>query len=172
MDSSKPAYAQELRRGISGFTSFTLCFTNAAIIPALFMQMDYGFRTGGPAVMLYGWLIVGLFTVITGSVMAEICSTYPVSGSVYYWAGALAKPEDAAFASYLTGWANFCGGFSFLVTISFGLARILVGLLKMNYQVMATNGMIDREEDVGLTVAIAISLSTVWCLQNLKRIDD
>ena len=97
------------------------------------MQMDYGLKTGGPVVMLYGWLIVGFFTIITGSVMAEICSTYPVSGSVYYWAGALSKKEHSPFASYVTGWANFCGGFSFLVTISFGLAKIIVGLLRINY---------------------------------------
>jgi len=141
---SKPVYKQELRRGISGFTSFTLCFTNAAIIPSLFMQMDYGFRTGGPVVMLYGWLIVGVFTMITGSVMAEICATYPVSGSVYYWAGALAKREDAAFASYITGWSNFCGGFSFLVTISFGLARILVGLIRMNHYTLADNNQMNE----------------------------
>jgi hypothetical protein len=35
-DFKNRAYKQELRRGISPLTSFTLCFTNAAIIPALF----------------------------------------------------------------------------------------------------------------------------------------
>ena len=85
-------YKQELRRGISPFGSFAMCFTNAAIIPSLFLQMQFGFKTGGPVVMLYGWLFVGVLTMVTGAVMAEICSVYPVAGSVYYWAGALAKP--------------------------------------------------------------------------------
>ena len=45
--------------------------------------MSFGFKTGGPATMLWGWVIVGLFTIVNGCVLAEICATYPVSGSVY-----------------------------------------------------------------------------------------
>jgi amino acid transporter len=87
------AYKQELKRGISSLASFTLCFTNAAIIPSLFMQMDFGLKTGGPIVMLYGWVITSCFTLITGAALAEICSVYPVAGGIYYWSGALAKRE-------------------------------------------------------------------------------
>jgi amino acid transporter len=89
--------------------------------------MDFGFKTGGPSVMLYGWIAVSFFTIINGAVMAEICSTYPMSGSVYYWAGALAKKENSAFASYLAGWANFMGGLIYLVSVAIGLAKIVVG---------------------------------------------
>ena len=78
-------YKQELKRGLSPFMNFTLCFTSAAIVPSIFMQLEYSLKTGGPVVMLYGWFITGVFSTIVGSVLAEICSTYPVAGCVYYW---------------------------------------------------------------------------------------
>ncbi len=100
-------YKQELKRAISPFMSFTLCFTNAAIIPALFLQLEFGLKTGGPIVLVYGWLVVGVFSIIVASVMGEICSTYPVAGSVYYWSGVLAKREKSALFSFTTGWVYF-----------------------------------------------------------------
>jgi amino acid transporter len=109
--------------------SFAVCFTNAAIVPSVFLQMEFGFKTGGPVVMLYGWLLVGLFTIITGAVMAEICSTYPVAGSVYYWSGALADRKRAPFASYITGWMNLISYISVLSSFGFGIAKIFYGFL-------------------------------------------
>ena len=110
--------------------SFTLCFTNAAIIPSLFMQFDFGLKTGGPAVLVYGWLVVGIFSIIISSVLAEICSTYPVTGSVYYWAGALAKREKAAFYSFVTGWVYFFAYVAMMSSFAYGGAKLVLGLFE------------------------------------------
>lgn len=88
--------------------------------------MSFGFKTGGPLTMLWGWVIVGIFTIVNGCVLAEICSTYPVSGSVYQWAGLLAKRKHAPFASYMAGWLNFMFTLASMVAIAFGVAKILV----------------------------------------------
>ena len=72
--------------------------------------------------MVYGWVLVSVFTMIVAASMAEICSTYPVAGSVYYWAGALASPEWAPLASYLCGWFNFFGNIANNASFAFGLA--------------------------------------------------
>lgn len=54
--------------------------------------------------MIYGWFIAGFFTMFVGLSMAEICSSYPTSGGLYYWSAKLAGPSWAPFASWLTGW--------------------------------------------------------------------
>ena len=64
--------------------------------------------------------------------MAEICSVYPVAGSVYYWSGALAKKQHSAFASYMTGWLNFFACIAFTSSFTFGLSRIIVGFVRVN----------------------------------------
>lgn len=39
----------------------------------------------------------------------EICSAHPTSGGPYFWAAMLSRPQDAPFASWMTGWFNFLG---------------------------------------------------------------
>lgn len=38
---------------------------------------------GGPASAVWGWLIVGAFSMCVCSAMAEICSAYPTAGGLY-----------------------------------------------------------------------------------------
>ena len=90
---------------------------NAAVLPSIFLQLEFGFKTGGPVVMVYGWLMVAFFTILIGSSLAEISSTYPVSGGLYYQAGALASRENAPLASYVTGWLYLGGGV--IINVSF-----------------------------------------------------
>ena len=111
--------------------NFSLCFTNVAIISSLCMLIDFGLKTGGPVVMVQGWLLVSLFTMFVASSMAEICSTYPVAGSVYYWSGALASKEWAPLCSYVCGWLNFCGNVANNASFAYGMAQMLSGINKI-----------------------------------------
>jgi amino acid transporter len=70
--------------------SFSFCFTAVAVISSSSLLFSYGLVTGGPAVMIWGWIIASVFTILVGLSMAEICSSYPSAGSVYHWAGMLA----------------------------------------------------------------------------------
>ena len=35
--------------------------------------------TGGPRVIMIGWIVVGFFALLVGMAMGEICSAYPTS---------------------------------------------------------------------------------------------
>jgi amino acid transporter len=41
--------------------------------------------TGGPAVMVWGWIVVAVMTMLVGLAMAEVCSAHPTSGGPYFW---------------------------------------------------------------------------------------
>jgi len=112
--------------------SFSITFTNVACISSIALLIDFGLITGGPVVMIFGWILVSIFTMVVASSMAEICSTYPVTGSVYYWSGALANYEWAPLASYLCGWFNFMGNLANNASFSFGLAKVLSGIFAFN----------------------------------------
>jgi amino acid transporter len=102
-------YKQELYRGFNSFMNFSFCFTAVAVISSCSLLFSYGLSTGGPVVMIWGWIIGSAFTIMVGMSMGEICSSYPSAGSVYHWSGMLATPKWAPFASYITGWLNFLG---------------------------------------------------------------
>ncbi len=119
---AKMGYKQELHRGFNGFMNFSFCFTAVSAISGCSLLFAYGLETGGPVVMIWGWIIGSLFSNIVGLSMAEICSSYPSAGSVYHWAGMLANKEWAPFASYLCGWFNFIGNAAGDASFAFGFA--------------------------------------------------
>src|SRR5437764_12738545 len=102
-------YAQELRRRMSGFSNFAVSFTIISILSGCLTLYGFGMNTGGPAVIVWGWPFVGIMTLFVGLAMAEVCSSYPTAGGLYYWAAKSAPPKTAPVWSWFTGWFNFLG---------------------------------------------------------------
>ena len=121
-------YAQELRRHMSGFTNFSVSFTIISILSGCMTLYGYGMLTGGPVLITWGWLFVGVMTLFVGLAMAEVCSSFPTAGGLYYWSAKLA-PRNAAAWSWFTGWFNFLGQVAITAGIDFGAAFFLNALL-------------------------------------------
>ncbi len=73
-------YAQELKRSMSKFSNFAISFTIISILSGCLTLYYFGLDHGGPPVMIWGWLIVGILVLFAGMSMAEICSSYPTAG--------------------------------------------------------------------------------------------
>ena len=114
-------YAQELRRRMSGFSNFAVSFTIISILSGCLTLYGFGMATGGPAVIVWGWLFVGIMTLFVGLAMAEVCSSYPTAGGLYYWSAKLAPSHGPAW-SWFTGWFNFLGQVAVTAGIDFGAA--------------------------------------------------
>jgi amino acid permease (GABA permease) len=125
-------YAQELRRNMSGFSNFAVSFTIISILSGCLTLYGFGMNTGGPVLIVWGWPIVGVLTLFVGLAMAEVCSSYPTAGGLYYWAARLA-PRNAAAWSWFTGWFNFLGQVAVTAGIDFGAAFFLNALLDLQW---------------------------------------
>ena len=115
-------YAQELSRRMSRFSNFAISFTIISILSGCLTLYQYGLLHGGPPVMLWGWLLVGTIVIFVGMSMAEICSSFPTAGGLYYWAAKLAPGKSAPIWSWFTGWFNLLGQVAITAGISFGCA--------------------------------------------------
>jgi amino acid permease (GABA permease) len=127
-------YAQELRRRMSGFSNFAVSFTIISILSGCLTLYGYGMGTGGPAIIVWGWPIVGLMTLLVGLAMAEVCSSFPTAGGLYYWSAKLARRNGAAW-SWFTGWFNFLGQVAITAGIDFGAAFFINALLNLQWGV-------------------------------------
>jgi amino acid transporter len=127
-------YAQELRRRMSGFSNFAVSFTIISILSGCLTLYGYGMGTGGPTIIVWGWPIVGLFTLMVGLSMAEVCSSFPTAGGLYYWSAKLARKQGAA-ASWFTGWFNFLGQVAITAGIDFGAAFFINAFLNLTWGV-------------------------------------
>jgi amino acid transporter len=87
---------------------------------------------GGPVLITWGWPFVGVMTLFVGLAMAEVCSSFPTAGGLYYWAAKLAPRNPAAW-SWFTGWFNFLGQVAVTAGIDFGAAFFLNALLDIQW---------------------------------------
>lgn len=124
-------YAQELRRGMKTFSNFAVSFTIISILSGCLTLFKFGMLAGGPAVMTLGWLVVGFFVLMVALGMAEVASSYPTAGGLYYWAAKLADEAGANGArwSWFTGWFNLVGQVAVTAGIDFGLATFTQAFL-------------------------------------------
>jgi amino acid permease (GABA permease) len=130
-------YAQELSRTMSGFSNFAVSFTIISILSGCLTLYGFGMNTGGPALIVWGWPFVGLMTLIVGLAMAEVCSSFPTAGGLYYWAAKLAPSNGAAW-SWFTGWFNFLGQVAVTAGIDFGAAFFINAFLDLQFSYAAT----------------------------------
>jgi amino acid permease (GABA permease) len=125
-------YAQELRRRMSGFSNFAVSFTIISILSGCLTLYGFGMLTGGPAVIVWGWPFVGIMTLFVGLSMAEVCSSFPTAGGLYYWAAKLA-PKNGPAWSWFTGWFNFLGQVAITAGIDFGASLFIHAFLSLAF---------------------------------------
>ncbi|UJR32263.1 hypothetical protein I4U23_019728 [Adineta vaga] len=126
-------YKQELTRGFTRLTNYGISLSVISVTSGLSSLFSYGMITGGPVVMIWGWLLVCIFTLFVVFGMAEICSAYPTAGGLYYWTGILVPQRHKALASWFTGWFNLIGQFAVTAAIDFGLAMLIGSIISISF---------------------------------------
>lgn len=90
--------------------------------------------------MLIGLSQVGIQSV--ASSMAELCSSMPTSGGLYYASAVLAPPGWGPLAAWITGWSNWIGQVTGAPSVNYGTAAMILacgsiqnpGYVPTNYQ--------------------------------------
>ena len=92
-------YAQELRRKMSGFSNFAVSFTIISVLSGCLTLYGFGMDAGGPVTFSISWPVVGVMVTFVALAMAEVCSSYPTAGGLYYWSAKLAKKNALAIGA-------------------------------------------------------------------------
>jgi amino acid permease (GABA permease) len=134
-------YAQELLRKMGGFSNFAVSFTIISILSGCLTLYGTAMNTGGPVEMSIGWPIVGVMVVIVGLAMAELASSFPTAGGLYYWSAKLSGKNAAAW-SWFTGWFNLLGQMAVTAGIDYGLALFATAFLNLTFNYPTTPGYV------------------------------
>ncbi|WP_280882925.1 amino acid permease [Streptomyces pseudovenezuelae] len=111
------------------FGNFALSFSIISVLSGCMTLFGFGLITGGPAVMLWGWVFVGLMVLAVGAALAEVTSAYPVSGALYFMASKLGGPHWG----YVTGWFNLLGLLGGMAGGCYGSALFIGALLNLQW---------------------------------------
>jgi amino acid transporter len=121
----KLGYAQQLFREMGGFSNFAISFSIISILTGAMLLYGYGLKFAGPVINTIGWPIISIFTMIIAASMAEIASSYPTAGGLYFWASKL----GGVGWGWVTAWMNMVGQITITAGINIGAAIYGVGLV-------------------------------------------
>ncbi|GGX76198.1 amino acid permease [Streptomyces anandii] len=105
-------------RRMGGFGNFAAGFSVISVLSGCMTLYGFGLGTGGPAVMLWGWAGAGLLVLCAGLALAEVTSSCPASGALYYVAGRLGGRRWG----WYTGWLNLLGLLGAIAGADYGAA--------------------------------------------------
>ncbi len=124
-DLHKLGYAQQLFREMGGFSNFAISFSIISILTGAMLLYGYGLKFAGPIINTVGWPVISLFTLAIAASMAEIASSYPTAGGLYFWASKL----GGVGWGWWTAWMNMIGQITITAGINIGAAIYGMGLL-------------------------------------------
>lgn len=76
--------------------------------------------------MTWGWLVAMIGIQSVAASMAELCSSMPTSGGLYYASAVLAPPGWGPFAAWITGWSNWLGQITGAPSVNYGTAAMIL----------------------------------------------
>lgn len=122
-------YTQEVKRIFSQFTNFGLTASMISILLGIIPLYTYSLQTGGPSVMIWTWVVVGIMSFSIVASLAEISSVYPTMGALYYWAYRLGGEKWGGFASWMAGWTNLLGQIAGVASGGYAGADIIAEII-------------------------------------------
>ncbi|KAI9732958.1 MAG: hypothetical protein M1818_007391 [Claussenomyces sp. TS43310] len=97
---------------------------------ALFAQ---GFTNGGPAGLVYGFILTWIGTMSIFLTLSELASMAPTSAGQYHWCAMLAPESYKKVSSYITGWLTVCGWQAAVTSSTYLTGSMLQSLIVLNH---------------------------------------
>jgi len=99
---------------------------------SLLVIFSIGFINGGPAGLIYGFIIIWLGNFSVFVCIGELASAVPTAGGQYHWVSLLAPRSNKKFFSYVTGWLTVIGWIAALTSVCFFVADLILQLVGLN----------------------------------------
>jgi len=81
--------------------------------------------------MTWGWLVAMIGIQCVAMSMAELCSSMPTSGGLYYASAVLAPQGYGPFAAWITGWSNWLCQITGAPSVNYGTAAMTLAAASM-----------------------------------------
>ena len=120
---------QQLKRNFTLLSIVGLTTTLMITWEGLVNAFQAGLENGGPAGLIYGFLVTWAGVFSQAFVMAEMGAMIPLAGGQYNWVSVLAPESYSKYLSYLTGWTSVIGWQAITCTTLYLAATMIQGLL-------------------------------------------
>ncbi|EXJ83687.1 hypothetical protein A1O1_07311 [Capronia coronata CBS 617.96] len=125
---AKMGYKQELRRNFSMIEVFGIAFAIMGLLPSIASTLSYSIPAG-PVGLVWGWFLASGCIFVVGLAMADLGSSMPTSGGLYYWTHYYASPKWRNPLSFLVGYSNTLGLVGGLCSIDYGFSLMFLSVI-------------------------------------------
>ncbi|KAI9894301.1 MAG: GABA-specific high-affinity permease [Vezdaea aestivalis] len=157
-------YKQELRRNFKPFEIFSIAFSIMGLLPSIATTISFSIPAG-PAGMVWGWFTASGFIFVVGLALADLGSSMPTSGGLYWWTHYFASEKVRNPLSFLVGYSNTLGLIGGLVGIDYGFSLFLCSFVSI-----ATDGAWTPSSGVVYGVFAACIICHMILASTLNRI--
>ncbi|KAF4564023.1 GABA-specific high-affinity permease [Pleurotus pulmonarius] len=124
-------YKQEFIRDFSPFEVFGLGFSIIGVVPSVTSVLPYSLPYGGTLAMVWGWAICSIFLMFIALAVAELGSSAPTSGGLYYWTFHFSSPRYRKLLSWIVGYTNSVAYISAAAAIDWGCSVQIMAAVTM-----------------------------------------
>ncbi|EIW55875.1 APC amino acid permease [Trametes versicolor FP-101664 SS1] len=124
-------YKQEFKRAFNPIEVFGLGFSIIGLFPSIASVLVFAIPNGGPVALVWGWALCSFFLMFVGLALAELGSSAPTSGGLYYWTWCFATPKWRKVLSWVVGYSNSMGLIAGLASIDWGCAVQLMAAVSI-----------------------------------------
>nr|DAD39790.1 TPA_asm: hypothetical protein HUJ06_014113 [Nelumbo nucifera] len=156
-------YKQELRREMTLFKTLAISFSTMTLFTGITPLYGSSLLYAGPASLVWGWVVVSFFTWFVGIAMAEICSSFPTTGSLYFWAAHLAGPKWGPFASWCCAWLETIGLIAGIGTQAYAGSQTLQSIILLCTGTNKDGGYFTPR---WLFLCMYMGLTVIWAFLN------
>lgn len=130
------------------------------LLPSIALTLSIGLESG-PAGLVWGWFLAGIFILCTGISMTFLGTSLPTSGGLYYWTNYYCPDRFRVPLSFLVGCSNsvaLCGG---LCSIAYGFSSEVLSAVYISYD---GDFNITSGKGYGIFVGCVVSCCLICCL--------
>ncbi|KAL7284284.1 hypothetical protein ACG7TL_001567 [Trametes sanguinea] len=124
-------YKQEFKRDFRALEVFGIGFSIIGLFPSIASVLVFAIPNGGPVALVWGWAICSFFLMFIAFALAELGSSAPTSGGLYYWTYTFAAPRWKRVLSWVAGYSNTMGLVSGLASLDWGCAVQLMAAVSI-----------------------------------------
>ncbi|OHW90939.1 amino acid transporter [Colletotrichum incanum] len=158
-------YKPVLHRTFNVFHNFATTFAALYFIGGVRVTFSTGIAAGGNLAYWTSFLVTCIFTFITAAVIAEICSSLPLAGSIYLWAAEAGGPRYGRFFGFIvawwstTAWTTFCAS-NTQSAVNYMLSEIVV----FNLDFPSDTSSIKFRAVQWIATEVMLALAAIWNL--------
>ncbi|EUC44350.1 hypothetical protein COCMIDRAFT_27322 [Bipolaris oryzae ATCC 44560] len=115
---------------MTGLSCGLMCTWETLLV--YFSVFSIGFNNGGPAGLIYGFILIWLGNFSVFICIGELASAVPTAGGQYHWVSLLAPQSSNKFFSYVTGWLTVIGWIAALTSVCYFVADLILQLVSLN----------------------------------------